>query len=244
MSVLAGPHTSDPYAAEVPVPDYISALTGDLSGVRIGVDDLDRFANAGIDSEQPRLFREAINVLEEAGAQVIPIEVPCYPESMAVDLVVMLAEALSYHRDDLRARWDDYGQPTRLIIAAADVVSAADYVQAQRVRRVAAEQLAGVFADVDLIATPTGHLDAPLLADMSTLNPLRVLASLHTPYWNPLGVPTLSVPIGLSSNAAPLAMSIAGPAWSEALVLRAGDAFQQRTAFHRACTPLLADQVL
>jgi len=239
LSVIAGHDASDPYAARVDVDDYVSALTGDLTGVTIGVDDLDRFASGGIDPEQPALFANALRLLEDAGATVVPVEVPMYPEMTAVDLLVMLTEALGYHNRDLRSRWDDYGLGTRMVIASADVVTGADYVQAQRVRRVGQAKMSELFERVDLVVTPTGHLGAPRLDSLNGMKPLSDPSSLHTPYWNPFGIPVLAQPIGLSSEGTPLSLSVAGPSWSEALVLKAADALQQRSTFHLDRSPIL-----
>ncbi|MFE3059592.1 amidase [Nocardia sp. NPDC059239] len=234
LSVLAGPDPSDPYSARAPIPDYPAALTGDLHDVTIGVDNLDRYAAAGIDPEQPSLFTAALDTLRAAGATILPVQVPMYPEVIAIDIVVMLAEAHAYHRRDLLERWTDYGRGTRIVLAAGGAVTAADYVQAQRVRRIAQHRVADLLDRVDLIITPTGHLGAPRLDTIDQLQPLDVLASLHTPYWNPLGNPTLALPIGLSSTGTPLSMSITGKHFDESLVLRAGDAYQRRTAHHLA----------
>ncbi|RDI42745.1 amidase [Nocardia mexicana] len=234
LSVLAGHDPADPYSAEVPVADYPAALTGDLRGITVGVDDLDRFADAGIDPEQPRLFAAALDALRAAGATVVPVELPLYSELVAVDLLVMLAEAHAYHRADLRERWTDYGRGTRIVLASGAAVTGPDYVQAQRVRRLAQHRMTALLSDVDLVVTPTGHLGAPLLSELDPLRPLSALASLHTPYWNPLGNPTLAVPIGLSSAGTPLSMSIGGRYFDEATVLRAGDAYQRRTIHHLA----------
>ncbi|MEU1980363.1 amidase [Nocardia sp. NPDC019395] len=232
LTAIAGYDSSDPYSSRAPIDDYLGALTGDLHGVTIGVDDLDRYASGGIDPAQPALFSAAVDALRAAGATVIPVEVPMYPELTAIDIVVMLAEAHAYHRQTLRTRWADYGQATRIILAGGAGVSGPDYVQAQRVRRIAQQRMAELLAKVDLVLTPTGHLGAPALDTMDPLDPLGVLPSLHTPYWNPLGNPTLAVPIGLSSEGTPLSMSFSGNHFAEAAVLRAGDAFQRRTDHH------------
>ncbi|MEU6579615.1 amidase [Nocardia sp. NPDC046763] len=232
LSVLAGYDPSDPVSAPAPIQDYPAALTGDLHGITVGVDNLDRYAAAGIDREQPARFTAALDELREAGATIVPVEIPMYPEVVAIDIVVMLAEAHAYHRSDLLERWTDYGRGTRIILAAGGAVTAADYVQAQRVRRIAQHQVADLLDRVDLIVTPTGHLGAPRLDTIDQLQPLNVLASLHTPYWNPLGYPTLALPIGLSSTNTPLSMSITGKYFDESLVLRAGDAYQRRTTHH------------
>lgn len=232
LAVIAGYDSADPYSSRAPIDDYSGALTGDLHGVTIGVDDLDRYASGGIDPAQPALFAAAVDELRAAGATVVPVQVPMYPELSAVDIVVMLAEAHAYHRPTLRTRWSDYGQATRIILAGGAGVSGPDYVQAQRVRRIGQQRMAELLTRVDLIVTPTGHLGAPALDAMDPLDPLGVLPSLHTPYWNPLGNPTLAVPIGLSGTGTPLSMSISGSHFAEAAVLRAGDAYQRRTDHH------------
>ncbi|GAA5052914.1 amidase [Nocardia callitridis] len=239
LSVLAGHDDADPYSARSPIDDYVGALTGDLTGVTIGVDDLDRFAADGIDPAQPRRFSDAVEALRAAGATIVPIQVPMYEELTAIDFVVMLAEAHAYHQRTLRAQWQDYGRATRIVLAGGGAISGADYVQAQRVRRIAHERVAEMFDKVDLVVTPTGHLGAPALDTMDQHKPLGVLASIHTPYWNPLGNPTLALPIGLSSENTPLSMSISGKHFAEATVLRAGEAFQRRTDHHTAITPIV-----
>lgn len=232
LSVMAGHDAADPYSSPAALDDYPAALTGELRGITIGVDDLDRYANAGIDPAQPQLFADALAALREAGATIVPVEVPMYPELTAIDMVVMLAEAHTYHRHDLRTQWTEYGRGTRIILAAGAALDAADYIQAQRVRRIAQQRMAELFTEVDIVLTPTGHLGAPALAAIDQLQPLNVLASLHTPYWNPLGNPTLAVPIGLSSEGTPLSISLSGKPFAESTVLRAGDAYQRLTDHH------------
>ncbi|RJO70768.1 amidase [Nocardia panacis] len=232
LSVLAGHDASDTYSAPVPVSDYPAALTGDLRGITIGVDTLDRYATGGIDPAQPARFAAAIDILRQAGAAIVEVEVPMYAEATAVDIVVMAAESHAYHRGDLLTRWDDYGRATRVSLAAGEVVSGADYVQAQRVRRIAQQRMQEMFDEVDLIATPTGHLGAPRLDTIDPYAPMNALASLHTAYWNPLGNPTLAMPIGLAAAGTPLSLSLSGRLFDESLVLRAADAYQRRTEHH------------
>jgi aspartyl-tRNA(Asn)/glutamyl-tRNA(Gln) amidotransferase subunit A len=234
LGVLAGRSTADRYSSREPVSDYLSVLTGDLTGVRIGVDRLDRHAASGIDPAQPAAFDAAVQLLIDAGADVVEVELPLYAEAVAVDMVVMLSEAASFHRQNLHARWRDYGAATRVLFASADVLTADDYVQAQRVRRVLRERVDDLFTQVDLVVTPTGHRGAPALADLDPANSLTALPSVHTPYWNPLGNPTLAVPIGLGADATPLSLSVTGRPWAEAEVLRAGDALQRRSDHHLA----------
>lgn len=227
LAVMEGQDAGDPYSRGSRGDDDVRLAAGDLSGLTIGVDRLDDRASAGIDPEQPAAFDAALYHLRSAGATVREVALPLYEEAVAVDLVVMLCEAHAYHARDLRARWDDYGRATRVLLASADVLSGADYVQAQRVRRLLRDRVRSLFERVDLVVTPTGHLGAPLLSDLDPGNSLTALPSVHTPYWNPVGNPTIAVPIGLSSQGTPLSLSISGRWWQDSLVLHAADALQR-----------------
>lgn len=240
LSVIAGHDERDSCSVPVEVDDYVSGLNGDLSGVRIGVDDLDRYATGGIDPAQPAAFAQALASLEAAGAELVPVQVPMYHEAIAALITVAGADMHAYHRSDLRSRWNDYGQAARIMLSGSDVVSGADYVQAQRVRRLVHQKLDELFAGVALVVTPTAHLAAPRIDAMRALDPFGFLASVHAGYWNPGGHPTLALPIGLTSEHMPLSLSISGPLWSDALVLRAGDALQRRTTKHLDQPPAYA----
>ncbi|AYG02217.1 amidase [Gryllotalpicola protaetiae] len=240
LTTMAGADPSDQDSVQRPALDYPSLLTGELAGVRIGVDDLDRFADGGIDPRQADLFAAALSHLSDAGADLVPVQLPMYREVTVVGIVTMLSEALAYHRNDLVSRWDDYSQSLRIGLALGDAFTAADYIQAQRVRRIAGDKLRDLFSQVDLVVTPTAHMGAPRLDSMSHLRPLESMPSMHTIYWDPMGNPSLSLPIGLSAESTPLAMSIIGAHWADGLVLRAGDAIQQRSQHHLTLSPLVA----
>ncbi|MEU0463596.1 amidase [Amycolatopsis sp. NPDC006131] len=236
LSVLAGHHLADPYAAADVPGDYLGGLTGDLAGVRVGYDDLDRFAPRA-DSLLRQRFTAMLAIFEDAGAELVPVRLPMYEELQAIDSVVMLAEALSYHVRDLESRAGDYGQATRVLLCGARGITAAHYLQAMRVRRIAQARMDALLETVDLVVTPMGHLPAPRMDEISGLEPTGVMTSLHTAYWNPLGNPTLVVPMGLSAAGLPLALSISGRRWEESVVLRAGDAVQGLSSHHLGTPP-------
>ena len=233
LQVLAGHDPSDPRSVDEPVPDYLATLNGDLSGLRIGVDRFARIPGADKDPALPAVFDAALDALRECGATLVEIELPYYQELTACNYVIMMSEGLSYHLPDLQKRWTEYGAPTRFAFASAAEFSAADYIQAQRVRRVGQRAVARQFADLDLIATPTTSCGAPRYDENSLIPPLDIPSNFHTPYWNVLGLPTISVPMGLGTGGLPLGMQLTGQPFDETTVLRAGDAFQTHTAHHR-----------
>jgi aspartyl-tRNA(Asn)/glutamyl-tRNA(Gln) amidotransferase subunit A len=239
FDAMAGPHASDPTTLGVPVDSYSGALTGDLSGVRIGVDSLVRVAGEVADPAAESVFAAAVDVLEARGAEIVPIELPHFKEVMFANTFTMLSEALAYHLPDLQSMWESYGAPTRRIISSAVMFEAADYVQFQRVRRTVLKLVQELFGRVDLIVTPTAAAGAPTLEATFQRRLKRGPNAIFTGYWNAMGNPALSVPMGFASTGLPLGLQIVGRPFEEALCLKAGDAFQGATDWHlRSPDPL------
>lgn len=231
LTVLAGCDASDPCSVDEPVPDYEDALTGDLGGLRIGVDPLAEYRRADQDPQLGELLEAALAVLTARGATVVPVRLPYYRELTAATGITSRSEAFAYHAPDLRTRWSDYFAATRQGVGIAAAYTGADYVQAQRVRRVGQRELASLFTEVDLIVTPTASVEAFTIDGLGSLATERFRA-MHTSYWNAVGNPALSIPMGLGARGLPLGLQLVGRPFDEALVLRAGDAYQQDTDWH------------
>jgi len=238
LGSMAGYDASDVTAIDVPVDDYLSALTGDLAGLRIGVD---RVSGAGIVPQDPALdaaMDAAIAALESRGAVVREITLPAYAEIMSCLGPIAGGEVLSYHRQDAQRRLPDYVASNRLGLGKNTFFSGADYVQAQRARRVGHRALMETYTEVDLIVTPSAFAGALAFADLTPETPW--IHTVNTPYWDLMGNPVISVPIGFTANGLPLGMQLAGRPFDEATVLRAADAYQQVTDWHLAAPPVQA----
>jgi aspartyl-tRNA(Asn)/glutamyl-tRNA(Gln) amidotransferase subunit A len=179
-------------------------------------------------------FGDALASLERRGAALRDVTLPYYGEVTIALLVTLVSEPLAYHRNDLGARWGDYFPGTRTSVALGGLFSAADYVQAQRVRRVAQRKLAELFGDVDVIACPTAAVGAPRLDALDPKRLIDLAAYINTGYWAATGHPVLSLPIGrTASGGLPLAIQLAARPFEEALLCRVGDAYQAESDWHR-----------
>lgn len=239
LTAIAGFDPTDPSMIPgVEGADYMSALTGDLSGVTVGID---RVNHLGRTANDPRLgptFEAAIAVLQEAGARVVEVILPYYAELTTVTMATLQVEAFAYHQRNLAERYTDYGRFTRPMIAGGSLLTAADYAAAQKVRRIAKSALTALYETVDLIATPTCGTGSPSLHDLSIDG---LMETIFTSYWNPVGNPALSVPMGFTDAGLPLGLQIAGRPLEDSLVLRAGDAYQRLTEFHLRQPPVVAN---
>lgn len=244
LAVMAGADSSDPATDRREVPHYPNLLDGDLTGYTIGVDTLDALSGEADPALAP-LFADMVSTLERAGATVKTVMLPYYREVTAAAVVTILAEAAAYHAPDITTRWDEYFEFTRLGLALGAFASGPDYVQAQRVRHVGQQAIARMFDTVDLIATPTVARPAPPVEESgaytATLFAGEGLA-YHTAYWNALGNPAVSVPIGFTADGLPLAAQLIGRPFEESRALHAADAYQRHTRWHLA-QPDLRDGV-
>jgi aspartyl-tRNA(Asn)/glutamyl-tRNA(Gln) amidotransferase subunit A len=241
LQQLAGYDSSDATAIATPVPDYVGALTGDLTGLTIGVDLTSGKEQAPyVDPRLEPLLHDAIAELTRLGAAVVELTLPLYEEGIGCLWPINSGESGAYHLPDAQTRLSDYSFGVRAGLASSTFYSAADYVQAQRARRVVQKAVRDeVFSKVDLVLTPAAFQGALALADLNG-DMGRWFRAVNTPFWDLTGHPVASVPIGFTDDGLPLAMQLAGRPFDEATVLRAADAFQRGTAWHLAVPALAA----
>ena len=228
LQVLAGFDPADPSSAAVPVPDMLSRLDGSLAGVRIGVPREYFFDN--LNSEIEQAVRKAIDDCAAAGAIVREVSIPHAAHARAAQRVIMFGEAFAYHEADLTTRAELYGKWTRAQLQQGALLSAADYVQAQRVRSVIADEATRALQDVDVLVTATDWNVAPAFEGYSP--DARMRQPDFTSMWNLTGQPAMSVCCGFSEAGLPIGMQIIGPAFDEPMVFKVGDAYQRITSWH------------
>jgi aspartyl-tRNA(Asn)/glutamyl-tRNA(Gln) amidotransferase subunit A len=236
LQAIAGYDASDPCAVDVPVPDYLAALDGSLSGLRVGVPSGYFFDAAGLDPQVKAAVEHGIDTLRQGGATVIEVALPHAEEAKDANMVILFSEAFAYHRQDLASRYDDYGKFTAPTLARGALFSGSDFVQAQRFRSYWRKKVATVMEDLDLLVTPTMPTSAPRQADMTPESFLKLPSFMGQ--WNLTGLPALAVPCGFSSDRLPISMQLIGHPFAEATVLRAGDAYQRLTDWHLQLPPV------
>ncbi|WP_028932424.1 amidase [Pseudonocardia spinosispora] len=231
LEVIAGRHASDPDCVDAPFSG--PAWAEDLTGLRVGVVRDGHFP-VGSDPALPGAFDATVALLAESGASTTPVALPYWTEMITADIVTMCCEALAYHRTDTQRRWADYYPATRSMLARGALVSGADYVQAQRMRRVAQDALRRLFTEVDVVVCPTASVPAPPLDGYLTggTDIMALFEHIHTGYWDSVGNPVLALPMGFTAAGMPLSVQVAGRPFAEAQLLRVGQVLQARTDWH------------
>ncbi len=237
LQVLAGHDPLDPTSANRPVPNYLATLNDSIEGLTIGVPG-DPFWDP-IDPEVEAAVRAGIDVLRGLGARIVDVEFPLADDLVAMQTTILFADAAAYHHRWMRERPQDYDSRVLAGLQQGATVPAVDYVNAQRLRAVLREKINDVYRRVDLLAMPTTPVTAPKIGQAyetvavgnGQMQLTRALTRNMSPF-NLLGVPAMTVPCGFSSDELPIGLQIAGRAFDEATVLRAGHAYQQATDWH------------
>ncbi|MBV9169239.1 MAG: amidase [Chloroflexi bacterium] len=230
LQVLAGHDPLDPCTVDEPVPDMLAPLNRSFEGLRIGVPRAYFFDVPELDDEIRQAVLTAIDAMAAAGARVVDVEIPHAALALNAQRVIMCGEAYAYHEPDLRQRPELYGRYARYQLRQGVLYSAADYIQAQRVRSLIKVEAERALASVDVMVTPTALTVAQTFAgyDPDALSRMPSFMSI----WNLTGLPAISVPCGFSSAGLPLGLQIIGRAFDEPTVFRAADAYQHVTEWH------------
>lgn len=230
LQALAGFDPADPGSSRHPLPNFSRGLTAGVKGLRLGVPR--EFFWDEVDQGVAEVVKKAIAVLAGLGASVRDVSWPMAAEAKALSFLIMGAESYSVHERWLREQPENYGPDVRQRLAQGATILAADYLQAQRLRRRLIQSLDAVFATCDALLTPTVPVAAPRLEE-TTLKWAKEAESMTaalprlTRAFNLTGTPALSVPCGFTTRGLPIGLQIAGRAFDEATVLRVGHAYEQ-----------------
>jgi aspartyl-tRNA(Asn)/glutamyl-tRNA(Gln) amidotransferase subunit A len=227
LQAIAGHDPEDPASATRPVPDYRTALTGDIKGLRIGVVRHLHEDDCAVTQEVSAALEEAFAVLRSLGATLGEVRLRPAQDYYDVKVTIAESELLAVHEQALRTRPSDFGEDFLGRVLPAVLISGRDYVQAQRERRRMLAEMAPVYANYDVLVTATAGAPAPRLGTWRTIEFWK-RASLTTPF-NVTGGPALAQCIGFASNGLPLSMQVVGRPLDDATVLRAAHAYEKAT---------------
>jgi aspartyl-tRNA(Asn)/glutamyl-tRNA(Gln) amidotransferase subunit A len=238
MSVIAGHDPRDPTSAEVPVPDYEAGLNGDLRGVRVGVP-MTYFLD-DVDAPVQAAFEASLAVLAGRGATLVHLKLPLMDAISTYVSVVSRVEGGTIHAEWMRRHPQDFAPHISARLFASLAIPAVYYVEALSRRGPILKAFAAdVFGRVDLLVAPTIRICLPSLAatDVDHGPPGTERAALgisaNTRPFNYLGLPSMSIPCGFDPNGLPIGLQISGRPFAEAAVLKAADAYQRDTDWHR-----------
>ncbi|GAB3454388.1 Asp-tRNA(Asn)/Glu-tRNA(Gln) amidotransferase subunit GatA [Insolitispirillum peregrinum] len=252
LGAMSGYDPKDSTSANLPVPDFEAALTGNIKGLRIGLPK--EYRPEGLSPEIAALWDRGAQWLKDAGAEVVEISLPHTKYALATYYVIAPAECSSnLARYDgvrfglrvegssldemyMKTRAAGFGtEVQRRIMMGTYVLSAgyydAYYLKAQKVRALIAQDFRQAFEQVDVILAPTAPTPAFGMGE-NMADPITMyLNDVFTVPTSLAGLPGLSVPAGLSATGLPLGLQLIGKPFDEETVLRVGGVIEDAAGF-------------
>jgi len=257
LSAMCGPDPDrDSTSLDVPAENFNRSLNESIEGLRIGVPA--EFFGEGLAPDVRAAVDAALKEYEKLGAKLVPITLPRTELSIPVYYVIAPAEASSNlsrfdgvkfgHRAEKYADLVDMYKKTRAegfgdevkrrIMIGAYVLSHgyydAYYLQAQKIRRMIADDFKQAFKECDVIAGPVAPTVAWKLGDKSDDPVASYLADIFTLPGSLAGLPGMSIPVGFGAGHMPVGMQLIGNYLQEAKLLNVAHRFQQATDWHAA----------
>ena len=243
FQAIAGHDTNDPYTGDEPVPDYRAALTGDISGLRVGVI-AERMDAPNLDPEMRAAVSAAIGKLGELGAETREVSIPLAPSAGALSMTIIGVEWSNLHRRMFEQNFDQLDRNNQIRFLTGLVIPAQAYNKAQKIRTMLREQVMAALEEVDVLALPSGVGPAPPVESVPgvpskemALAGLNARISFTGPF-NLANVPAISVPCGFTESGLPLGLQIVGKPFAEETLFRVAHAYEQATTWHTRRPPI------
>ncbi|WP_349038198.1 Asp-tRNA(Asn)/Glu-tRNA(Gln) amidotransferase subunit GatA [Pseudotabrizicola sp. 4114] len=257
LGAMAGHDAKDSTSADLAVPDFEAALTGDIRGKKIGIPR--EYRLDGMPGEIAALWDRGMDMMRDAGAEIVDISLPHTKYALPTYYVIAPAEASSNlarydgvrygHRAKLaqgdgitemyeKTRAEGFGPETqRRIMAGTYVLSAgfydAYYNRARKVRALIKRDFELAFAaGIDAILAPATPSSAFGLGEQGGTDPVEMyLNDVFTVTLNLAGLPGVAVPVGLDAKGLPLGLQLIGQPWQEADLLNHAYVLEQAAGF-------------
>lgn len=254
LEVIAGHDERDATSANLEVPTYTDALTGDVKNLKIGVPK--EYLSEKVNPEVKEAVQKALSIYEKLGATWEEVSLPHSKYAEAAYYLISSSEASANlaRYDGVRygersenaknmlemyklSRSEGFGDEVkRRIMLGTFALSSGNYEEyfekAQKVRTLIKQDFENAFEKYDVIIGPTTPTTAFKFGE-KTDDPLAMYANdvLTVPV-NLAGVPAMSVPCGFSSEGLPIGLQIIGKHFDEETVYRAAHAYEQATDHH------------
>jgi aspartyl-tRNA(Asn)/glutamyl-tRNA(Gln) amidotransferase subunit A len=257
LETMCSYDAKDSTSANIPVPNFEAALTGDIKGKKIGIPK--EYRMDGMPADIEKLWEDGQAMMRDAGAEIVDISLPHTKYALPAYYVIAPAEASSNlarydgvrfgHRAKLDAgdgitemyektRAEGFGpEVQRRVMVGTYVLSAgfydAYYNRARRVRTLIKQDFETVFNNgIDAILTPATPTSAFGLGEMKDADPVAMyINDVFTVTVNLAGLPGISVPAGLDSKGLPLGLQLIGRPWEEAELLNSAYSLERAAGF-------------
>lgn len=254
LNNIAGFDSNDSTSLNVPVPNYLETIDKGIKGFKIGVPK--EYFHEGIDPEIEKIIRDSLKVLENLGAEITEISLPLTEYALSVYYIIAPSEASAnltrydgvkygFNYMESESMWDgiektrQFGfgdEVKRRILLGTYALSSgyydAFYLKAQKVRTLIRKEFEDAFSNFDVLAMPTSPSTAFKLNEKMD-DPMQMyLNDIFTIPANIAGIPSISIPAGMSHEL-PVGLQMMSGALQEEKLFQAAYAFEQATEWHK-----------
>ncbi len=250
LNVIAGHDSCDSTSAQVPVPDFVKGLNGNVKGLRVGLPK--EYYTSALDPEIQQAIMKKVDLLKQHGAIIKEVSLPHSEYTIAAYYILTTAEASSNlarydgarygKRADgveelvdmyTKSRSEGFGEEVKRRIMLGTYVLSAGYYDAyyhkgQKVRRLIKQDFDNAFKEVDCLITPTSPTTAFKIGEKMD-DPLTMyLSDIYTVSANLAGIPGISIPCGNDHQGLPIGLQILGKQFDEETMLRVGNFLEKQ----------------
>ena len=246
LQAIAGYDPLDPTTSTQIVPEYTSAMTGNISGMRIAV--LHEFVDGPRAKLHPAVrqsIEDAIGTFKSLGAVVDTISIPNANHAGTASRTISFVERVSIHPEWIRERPQDFHPNTRTAFLTGELIPAQAYYKAQKMRDLIRSDVFAVLQNYDVIIMPTDESPAGVMnpePGFKTVEAAKegLRKSMYRGLFSAVSGPAISIPSGFAQEGGfnlPVGLQIASMPFREDLVFKCAHAFEQATKWHQQDPP-------
>ena len=230
FAVTVGYEPSDPHSIDHDFGNFLPGLHDGIEGLRIGIPRNFFFDN--IDPDIETAVRNAADVFEGLGAELVEIDLPGAEQAFPQVCVQIYCDAANFHRRRLTEEPNAFSAPIYERMKRGLEIPGVDYAASMRFKETWMRTVGEAFEGVDVILSPTTPVPALPLEDTPDLHELTGRAASLTYAGSLASIPGLSLPCGFTTDGLPAGVMLQAAWWNDPLLLQAGCAYQSVTDWH------------
>ncbi len=230
FAVTVGYEPSDPHSIDHDFGNFLPRLHNGIEGLRIGIPRNFFFDN--IDTDIEAAVRNAADVFESLGAELVEIDLPGAEQAFPKVCVQIYCDAANFHRQRLTEEPNAFSAPIYERMKRGLDIPGVDYAASMRFKETWMRTVGEAFEGVDVILSPTTPVPALPLEDTPDLHVLTGRAASLTYAGSLASIPGLSLPCGFTTDGLPAGVMLQAAWWNDPLLLQAGCAYQSVTDWH------------
>ncbi|MGB0555144.1 MAG: amidase [Alphaproteobacteria bacterium] len=230
FAVTVGYEPSDPHSIDHDFGNFLPGLHDGIEGLRIGIPRNFFFDN--IDPDIETAVRNAADIFEGLGAELVKIDLPGAEQAFPQVCVQIYCDAANFHRRRLTEEPNAFSAPIYERMKRGLEIPGVDYAASMRFKETWMRTVGEAFEGVDVILSPTTPVPALPLEDTPDLHELTGRAASLTYAGSLASIPGLSLPCGFTTDGLPAGVMLQAAWWNDPLLLQAGCAYQSVTDWH------------